>query len=133
VEVTGIANVQITIPPGASAHAEAAAFKVPGNVRLLGFLPHMHQRGKAMRFELISPTGEVRTLLDLPRYDFNWQVPSRYARHPFVRNGSSIRVTGWFDNSAANPANPDPTATVRWGSQTEDEMLIGYVEYYRVK
>ena len=38
-------------------------------------------------------------------------------------------MTGWFDNSADNPANPNPEATVRWGEQTDDEMLIGYVEY----
>jgi hypothetical protein len=47
-----------------------------------------------------------------------------------VSRGSRIEVTGWYDNSAANPANPDPTQSVRWGPQTEDEMLLGYVEYY---
>ncbi len=85
-----------------------------------------------MRFDVIAPDGGVRTLVDLPRYDFNWQIPVAYADPPLVKQGSLVRVTGWFDNSPANKANPNPEATVRWGSQTDDEMLIGYVEYYRV-
>lgn len=131
VEVAGIANVQIAIPPNAASHPEAALMKMPPNIHLLSFEPHMHVRGKAMRFELILPSGEVRTLLDWPRYDFNWQIATRYAQPPAIPVGSSIRVTGWFDNSAANRANPNPNATVHWGSQTDDEMMIGYVEYYR--
>lgn len=132
VEVTGVANVQFAIPPGAVNHAEAAAFEVPADARILSLTPHMHMRGKAMRFEAIARDGSVRTLLDIPRYDFNWQIPSLYAEPPLLPGGTQIRVTGWFDNSAGNPANPDPSATVRWGSQTNDEMMIGYVEYYRV-
>jgi hypothetical protein len=46
--------------------------------------------------------------------------------------GSTLIGTAWFDNSAENPANPDPTKTVRWGPQTYDEMMLGYVEYYLV-
>jgi thiol-disulfide isomerase/thioredoxin len=134
VEVAGIANVQIAIPPGAPAHPEAAVFKLPSDARILSLTPHMHMRGKAMRFEVLTPEGTTaRTLLDMPRFDFNWQIPTRYAEPPLVRAGSLLRVTGWFDNSSANPNNPDPTATVRWGSQTADEMMIGYVEYSREK
>ena len=47
--------------------------------------------------------------------------------------GSVIQASGWFDNSAANPANPDPTKTVKWGPQTTDEMMLGYVEYFLPK
>jgi mono/diheme cytochrome c family protein len=133
VEVASIANVHLKIPPGAAAHPEAAQWKAPGDIRLLSLLPHMHVRGKAARFEVIMPGGESRTLVDIPRYDFNWQIPTQYADPPLIPGGSVLKVTGWFDNSPQNPANPDPSATVRWGSQTSDEMMIGYVEYYRVK
>jgi hypothetical protein len=54
----------------------------------------------------------------------------RFAEPYAIPGGSSVRVTGWFDNSADNPANPSPGSTVRWGKQTEDEMLIGYAEFY---
>ena len=47
-----------------------------------------------------------------------------------VKAGTNLEVTGWFDNSDRNPANPDPDRTVRWGPQTFDEMLLGYIEYY---
>jgi hypothetical protein len=97
---------------------------------VLGFMPHMHVRGKAFRYESILADGTVRTLLDVPRYDFNWQLAYRYAEPLSLPVGSRLRARGWFDNSHRNPANPDPTRTVRWGPQTTDEMMLGYVEYY---
>ena len=68
-------------------------------------------------------------LLDVPHYDFNWQLFYRLAEPQTFRQGETIRFTGWFDNSENNPANPDPGKTVHWGRQTEDEMHLGYVEY----
>ncbi|MFT5131445.1 MAG: peroxiredoxin [Rhodothermales bacterium] len=130
VRTTGISNRRIQIPPHAANHEETATIPVPVPVRLLGLMPHMHLRGKAIRYEVVLPDGESQMLLDLPRYDFNWQLMYRFAVPHAVPAGSSIRVTGWFDNSAGNPANPSPGSTVRWGKQTEDEMLIGYAEFY---
>lgn len=126
----GIANQKIEIPPRARHHAEHAQHGVPVDVRLMAFMPHMHLRGDAFRFVLVTPDGEKRTLLNVPRYDFNWQLEYRLAKPMDVPRGSRIEVTGWYDNSAENPANPDPSKTVRWGPQTEDEMMLGYVEYY---
>lgn len=128
VKVHGIANPRISIPPGDSNHSEVATIPVPSDVQILSFLPHMHLRGKAARYELVNGDGS-EILLDIPRYDFNWQLVYRLAKPRSVHKGDSIRFTGWFDNSADNPANPDPNRTVRWGQQTEDEMHIGYVEY----
>ncbi len=130
VHVAGIQNHRLSIPAGAENHPEAASLTVPREVTLLGFMPHMHMRGKAFRYELVLPGQSPRTLLDVPRYDFNWQLAYRYAAPITIPAGSEIRVTGWFDNSANNPANPDPNKTVRWGPQTTDEMMLGYVEYY---
>ncbi|MEM6690255.1 MAG: redoxin domain-containing protein [Planctomycetota bacterium] len=128
VKVHGIANPRIRIPPGASNHSEVASIEIPSDVQVLSFLPHMHLRGKAARYELINRDGS-EILLDIPRYDFNWQLVYQLAKPLTLRKGESIKFTGWFDNSEDNPANPDPTRTVRWGQQTEDEMHIGYVEY----
>ena len=130
VRTTGISNRRIEIPPHAANHAEFGNIPVPVPVRLLGLMPHMHLRGKAFRYEAVLPDGDSELLLDIPRYDFNWQLMYRFAEPYEVPAGSTIRVTGWFDNSADNPANPSPGSTVRWGKQTEDEMLIGYAEFY---
>ena len=132
VKVAGIVDHRISIPPGAAHHPETGVIPVPADVKLLALNPHMHVRGSAFRYEVALPDGTLRTLLEVPRYDFNWQVSCRYAEPPTIPRGSLIRATGWFDNSANNPANPDPTKTVRWGLQTSEEMMIGYVEYYEV-
>ncbi len=125
----GVANHRIAIPPGASNHRETASLVVPEDVRLLSFMPHMHLRGKAFRYEVILPDGRREQLLDVPRYDFNWQLEYRLSEPLDIPQGSRIEVAGWYDNSDQNPANPDPSVTVRWGPQTEDEMMLGYVEY----
>ena len=130
VRVKGLSNHRIRIPPGARHHREEASLRLPVDATLLGFLPHMHLRGSACRYEVIDTTGNQEVLLDIPNYDFNWQLLYRYAEPRTFHEGDIIHFTAWFDNSAENPANPDPTQTVRWGQQTFDEMLLGYVEYY---
>ncbi len=131
VEVIGIAQPLLNIPPGAKGHAESASIPVPADVRVLGFMPHMHLRGQAFRYEVDLPdNGGTRTLLEVPRYDFNWQLGYRCAEPIFIPKGSRVRAVGWFDNSAGNPANPAPEKNVRWGQQTHEEMMLGYVEYY---
>lgn len=128
VRVAGIANPRIKIPAGADNHEEVANLDIPFDAQLLAFLPHMHLRGKAARYELTTDKG-TETLLDVPRYDFNWQLQYRLAEPLPVRQGDKLRFTAWYDNSAGNPANPDPNKTVRWGDQTDEEMHLGYVEF----
>lgn len=129
VKVAGIADRRLNIAPGADNHHEYATLRVPQSTSILGFLPHMHLRGKAFRYELTPPGGKPEVLLDVPRYDFNWQLYYRLAEPKPVLAGTPLTANGWFDNSSGNPANPDPSKTVRWGPQTFDEMLLGYVEY----
>lgn len=130
VRVTGIVNPRISIPPGAERHREEAVLRIPVEAQILGFMPHLHVRGQACRYELTRGQSGTRTLLDVPRYDFNWQLLYRLQEPLTVQSGDVLRFIAWFDNSENNPANPDPTRTVRWGPQTEDEMLLGYVEYF---
>lgn len=130
VRVAGIVNARISIPPGAENHREDATLRLPLDATILGFLPHLHVRGKACKYEVTRSDGQTTTLLDIPRYDFNWQLLYRYFEPLTLKAGDTLRFTAWFDNSDKNPANPDPTKTVRWGAQTFDEMHLGYVEYY---
>ena len=133
VRTASVVDRRISIPPGAENHRESGELRVPADAKILAFMPHMHVRGKAYRYEIELPNGGGRRmLLDIPKYDFNWQL--RYElREPLdVPRGSVIHGTAWYDNSANNPANPDPKQTVRWGPQTDDEMMLGYIEYYLV-
>jgi mono/diheme cytochrome c family protein len=124
------ANTQFIIPAGAPNHQVIAEYpvKIPGT--LITFIPHTHLRGKAFRYDLIHPDGRTQELIDIPRYDFNWQMRYQLAQPVYAPRGSRIRATAWYDNSAANPANPDPTKNVRHGEQTWEEMMIGYFEAY---
>jgi hypothetical protein len=119
-------NGKFVIPPGADNHEVISAHTFDKDVRLVNLTPHMHLRGKAFRFELKKPDGTLQTLLDIPRFDFNWQMRYELAEPLMVPAGSQLLCTAHFDNSDANLANPDPTKEVRWGDQTWEEMMIGY-------
>ncbi len=126
-----VANRRIRIPAGAENHEETARLPVPWDVQILALMPHMHLRGKAFRYEAVLPGGQRQLMLDVPRYDFNWQLSYRYEEPLKLPRGSRIEVAAHYDNSASNPANPDPTREVRWGDQSDEEMLLGYLEYIR--
>jgi len=128
IKVAGVVNRRINIPANAANHKEVASIKVPYDVEVLAFLPHMHLRGKAARYEAITSEG-TKTLLDVPRYDFNWQLLYRLNEPIRLERGDQIRFSAWFDNSKANPANPNPNVNVKWGEQTFNEMHLGYVEF----
>lgn len=130
VHVASLAKPSLSIPPGDANHIEVAETPLPSNMMFMSFMPHMHVRGKAFKYEIITPDGKTETLLDIPRYDFNWQIQYQYSQPKFIPGGSTVRITATFDNSTGNPANPDPTKTVRWGQQTYEEMMIGYVEHF---
>lgn len=125
----GVAHQKLSIPPHAADHVETKTQRVPVDLTVTNLLAHMHVRGKAFKYELIHPDGRAELLLDIPRYDFNWQLRYDFKEPKVFPRGSSLRITAVFDNSAGNRANPDPTKTVRWGQQTTEEMMIGYVEY----
>jgi hypothetical protein len=88
----------------------------------------MHLRGKSFRYEATWPDGDRETLLNVPSYDFNWQTAYRLQEPRPIAKGTKLQAFASFDNSSNNLANPDPTATVSWGDQSWDEMLIGYFD-----
>jgi hypothetical protein len=130
VRVIGICNDRIAIPPGVENHREDATLRLLYDIDVLSFLPHMHVRAKSCRYNLIKSNGDARILLDIPKYDFNWQLLYRFYEPQRMSRGDSIKFTVWYDNSRKNPANPDPDQTVRFGRQVSDEMHLGYVEYF---
>lgn len=129
VKVSSLWNPRIHISPGASDHVEYAQRQLDEGMSITGYMAHMHVRGKAFKYELLTPGQPPEVLLDLPRYDFNWQLQYTCVQPKVIPPGSTLKITAVFDNSAGNPANPDPSKVVRWGEQTNDEMMIGYIEH----
>jgi peroxiredoxin len=120
------ASRSFVIPPGAANHRVEASYAFRRNMLLLSMFPHMHLRGKAFRYEAEYPDGRREVLLDVPQYDFNWQNTYVLAEPKLMPAGTRLRCTAHFDNSPDNLANPNPAASVRWGDQTWEEMMIGY-------
>ncbi len=128
--ITGAATTQeFEIPPGARAHPVRAEFQFERDAWLYEFSPHMHLRGGSFTYTAKYPDGRSEVLLNVPNYDFNWQTLYRLRTPQRMPAGTRLVCAGTFDNSARNPANPDPKATVRFGEQTADEMFIGYFNY----
>jgi hypothetical protein len=128
--VTGAAvDLEIEIPPGARRHPGRAEFVFEKESTLFEVTPHMHLRGSSFEYTAVYPDGRREVVLSVPNYDFNWQTLYRLRKPLRMPAGTRLVCTGTFDNSASNPANPDPGATVRFGEQTEDEMFIGYFNY----
>jgi len=117
---------EFVIPPGAPNHRVEGSFTLYADSELIGLLPHMHLRGKAMEMRAVYPSGEVEKLLWVPRYDFNWQLGYKLDRPKFLPKGTRIEASGYFDNSPNNKSNPDPSAEVRYGDQSWEEMMIGF-------
>lgn len=130
VHVVGVANPRISIPPNNPNHVETFTRILPTDMLVSSFMPHMHVRGKSFKYEVTMQDGKTETLLDVPRYDFNWQLQYQLARPRVLPRGTTLKITAVFDNSSGNKANPDPNKRVRWGQQTQDEMMIGYVEHF---
>ncbi len=126
----GIMNEKFKIPAGAANHQVVSSTPIHNDTVLLALFPHMHLRGRDFAYYAIDPNGQRTQLLSVPQYDFNWQHSYRFAEPLQLAKGSRLECVAHFDNSSQNPANPDPGKTVRFGEQTWDEMMIGYIEFY---
>jgi peroxiredoxin len=126
----GIAGWGLKIPPRAASYPMKAAWTAPSDIHILSLSPHMHLRGKSFKFTAQYPDGHVEILLSVPHYDFNWQSAYRLAEPKALPKGTLIQCDALYDNSASNPANPDPDKTVLWGEQSWDEMMIGFMDFY---
>lgn len=120
-------NVSFTIPPGNGNYKVTSKKRFSKDTLLVSMLPHMHLRGKSFRFELEKPDGTREILLDVPKYDFNWQLWYNPVEPVLMPKGSRLHCTAYFDNSEDNPHNPDPTKEITWGEQTWEEMMFGFI------
>ena len=121
-----IPNMGFAIPPGDPNYEVVGRQTFDRDTFLSSLYPHMHVRGKDAQYSIIYPDGREEVVLRVPKYDFNWQLSYKLAEPKFMPKGSTLKVTMHYDNSTGNRFNPDPTATVRWGEQTWEEMMLGY-------
>jgi len=124
-----IADISIKLPPGAARHEESAYLTFPRDALLYFAFPHAHYRGQSSNLSIRYPDGREEMLLSLPKYDFNWQRAYEFAEPVEIPAGSKLIARYTYDNSAANPANPDPTAEITWGDQSFEEMLYTALSY----
>ncbi|VTR99284.1 redoxin domain-containing protein [Tuwongella immobilis] len=122
-------NARVRIPPGDSNHRMDSYFTTKFDGEILSYMPHMHLRGKSFTMG-IRPggTGDEKLLLSVPRYNFNWQNVYRNVTPVKFQKGDVIHCVAYYDNSEKNPNNPDPMKEVRWGDQTWEEMMIGWMD-----
>jgi peroxiredoxin len=121
-----VGNTAFRIPPGDGNHEVTARHLFLKDTLLLNLTPHMHVRGKDFKYVAEYPDGTKEVLLDVPHYDFNWQLRYMLAEPKLMPKGTRLHCTAHFDNSTENLANPDPTATVTYGDQTWEEMMFGF-------
>ena len=124
----GIAEHDFLIPANQDNVPVASSLTLIQETRLLGFMPHMHLRGKDFRYSISEPGKPSEVLLSVPAYDFGWQSYYTLAEPRILPKGTRIDCLAHYDNSDKNPYNPDPGKVVVWGDQTFDEMMIGYID-----
>jgi mono/diheme cytochrome c family protein len=122
-----LTNDHFVIPPGAPDYRVEARGTLPNDAILLSFFPHMHLRGKSFEYNIICADHCIESLLRV-HYHFHWQMSYRLATPMPLKAGTQLQAVARFDNSPANPHNPDPDAEVRWGEQTSDEMMVGFFD-----
>jgi hypothetical protein len=122
-----LTNDHFVIPPGADNYRVEARGTLPNDATLLSFFPHMHLRGKQFDYNIVSVDGSIETLLRV-NYDFYWQLSYRLAEPRLLKAGTILQAVALYDNSRGNSHNPDPHASVRWGDQTYDEMMVGFFD-----
>jgi hypothetical protein len=122
-------NRGFAIPPGDPNYQVKSTWTARQEVTLLGLMPHMHLRGKDFQYTIVYPDGREEVLLNVPKYDFGWQLHYDLKAPIILPEGTRIDCVAHFDNSPNNKYNPDPSKEVKWGDQTWEEMMMGFFDY----
>ncbi len=125
----GLNNTSLTIPPGDPHHRVDTYVTLPNELTLVDITPHMHFRGSGFALEATYPDGQVESLVDVPHYEFNWQMTYSLAQPKVLPKGTKLHMTAYYDNSPNNKYNPDPTKQIYWGEQSWEEMITGFMDF----
>jgi len=127
--ITNAGNGTFRIPPGDPNYEVKSSWTATDDIIVTSFMPHMHVRGKDYKYTVTYPDGRSEVVLNVPKYDFNWQLTYELAKPLHLPKGARIDGLAHFDNSPNNKFNPDPTKEVRFGPQTWEEMMLGWFTY----
>jgi hypothetical protein len=122
-------NNLFQIPPGDRTHRVTSCYTLQSDVEAIAYTGHMHYRGKSFSTEAVFPDGHHETLFSVPNYDFRWQETYVLKDPRVLPKGTRLISTAYFDNSRDNPLNPDPSKAVRWGQQTDEEMMGFWLQF----
>ncbi|HWE53737.1 MAG TPA: hypothetical protein VG273_28360 [Bryobacteraceae bacterium] len=121
-------NSSFRLVPNESNQRVTVSGTLPQDALLISLFPHMHLRGTGFEYQLDYGHGRIETLLKVNGYDFYWQLSYQLKTPRLLKAGTRLLWTGYFDNSSANPRNPDPNAEVTWGDQSRQEMMVGFFD-----
>jgi len=124
-----IMNGRFAIPPGDSNYKVESSYTFNEDGQIQSLMPHMHLRGKDFEYRVTYPDGKSTVILSVPKYDFAWQTYYTLKEPVPAPKGTRVDCLAHFDNSEKNKFNPDPKKEVRWGDQTWEEMMIGWMSY----
>ncbi len=129
VDVATLQNANFVLPAGSSDTRVDAELTLKEDMTIWSILPHTHMRGKKWEVTAVYPDGRSDLILNVPKYDFNWQTDYIFKQPLHLPKGAKIHTTAWYDNSTANKANPDPKKDVYWGDQTWEEMQFTAITF----
>jgi hypothetical protein len=113
----------INIPAGAKDYTIKGQFKAPVDMELISIMGHAHYVCESMKATATLPDGKTKSLLYIPKWDFNWQSTYMYKEPVMLPRGTVIDVVITYNNTAENPANPhNPPKKINWGTASTDEM-----------
>ncbi len=129
IDVATLQNANFMLPAGSADTRVDAELTLNQDTTIWSVLPHTHMRGKKWEVTAIYPDGRSEMILNVPKYDFNWQTDYIFKTPLNMPKGTKIHTAAWYDNSTANKANPDPKKDVYWGDQTWEEMQFTAITF----
>ena len=124
-----VLNASFAIPAGHANYEVTSSYTFTDDAHIHSLMPHMHLRGKDFLYKVTYPDGTSKVILSVPKYDFSWQSYYVLEKPVPAPKGTRIDCIAHFDNSERNKYNPDPAKEVRWGDQTWEEMMIGWMTF----
>jgi peroxiredoxin len=130
VQTFPLTNFLINIPAGEAHHTLSQSVTLPFASTAIAITPHMHLLGREMKVTATFPDGKVVPMVFIKDWDYRWQDTFVYKEPVLLPKGTKLDLTAYFDNSSANPLNPNnPPKRVTFGEQTTDEMCFAFIEY----
>ena len=113
----------LDIPAGEKDFVIRDSYTLPVDIDAAGVSAHAHYLATKMKITATLPDGEVKTLLSIGDWNFNWQDQYFFKDMVALPRGTRLDAEIHWNNSAGNPNNPaNPPVRVTWGEQSKDEM-----------